>query len=371
MLTKSLYAHKRKEKALDESPKRTKVGASSSAALVIPATSIEVVPDAEAPPITEVGAIGMNSMPPASSSLHAGELVSKPPTERKKRDDKKKKKSTIIKIVRKACLGEPSDGSDDLGEDSFKNSKTIQDLTNKFAMPEVVDCMADLDQTQFIWSSLRTFLKSNHQIFIHIKRMHRQEAETLKAKEDLQVEIDYLKAKKAVEVECFAWEKAAKVRSLQDVLQKEEFILLRLKAMLALEEERRKEVEIKVIDLEARMVKLILQAMARTVEEFKASFEIRNLNIAFGQQAFIKSFKLCEGRVVRKFFELDLGFLEEEDPDKEAGPSDAAADPTPIEPTSCLPEFAMEMLEPTQKSKAAKSILTSPVAASPEVKGFE
>ena len=56
---------------------------------------------------------------------------------------------------------------------------------------------------------------------------------------------------KAIEAERFTWEKEAEVRSLQDALRKEEFISAGLKAVLILEEERRKEVEIKVIDLKA------------------------------------------------------------------------------------------------------------------------
>ena len=89
-------------------------------------TSIETTPDAKAPLVIEVCTIGVDSMPPASSSLHAEELVLKPPIEREKGDDKKKKKkSVIIKIVSKARLGEPSDGGDDLEEDPFKNPKII------------------------------------------------------------------------------------------------------------------------------------------------------------------------------------------------------------------------------------------------------
>ncbi|EHA8588940.1 hypothetical protein COCNU_scaffold007375G000010 [Cocos nucifera] len=252
-------------------------------------------------------------MPPTSLSLHIGELISKPPIEREKGDDKKKKKkSTIIKIVRKARSDEPSDDGDDLGEDSFKNLETIQDLTDKFAMSE-----------------------SGHQILAHIKGAHHQEAEVLKAKEDLQAEIDHLKAEKATKAECLAWEKVAEVVSLQDALRKEEFSSTELQAMLALEEERRNEAKIKVIDLEARMVKLISEAMTRIVEEFKASSEMRNLNIAF-----------------------------KEDPNKEAGPSDAVIDPTPNEPASCLPKSTMEMPEPAQKLEAAKSVPTSSAAAS-------
>ncbi|EHA8589037.1 hypothetical protein COCNU_scaffold007706G000010 [Cocos nucifera] len=82
-----------------------------------------------------------------------------------------------------------------------------------------------------------------------MKRVHCQDAEALKAKEDLQVEIDHLKAEKAIEAERITQEKAVEVRSLQDALQKEEFVSAELKVALALEEEKRKEVEIKVVNL--------------------------------------------------------------------------------------------------------------------------
>ncbi|EHA8592094.1 hypothetical protein COCNU_contig69268528G000010 [Cocos nucifera] len=193
----------------------------------------------------------------------------------------------------------------------------------------------------------------------------------LKAKEDLQAEIGLLKVEKVVEVECFMQEKVEEVGSLQDALWKEEFISIGLKATLAMEEERRKEAKIKVIDLEARMVKLTSEAMAQVVKEFKASSKMWNLNVVFGQQAFIKGFKHYEGRVGQKFFELDLDFLEEEDPNQEVGPFDTMTNPTPTEPASYLPESTMEMPKPTQKPKVAKSIPNSSIAASLEVEGLE
>ncbi|EHA8586560.1 hypothetical protein COCNU_scaffold000525G000080 [Cocos nucifera] len=76
-------------------------------------------------------------------------------------------------------------------------------------------------------------------------------------------------------------DKVAEVEILQGVLQKEEFILAELKAALALEE-RRKEAKGKAIKLEAREVKSVLEVVAHIVEEFKASFKIKKLNVAFG-----------------------------------------------------------------------------------------
>ncbi|KAG1328010.1 hypothetical protein COCNU_01G019440 [Cocos nucifera] len=163
-------------------------------------------------------------------------------------------------------------------------------------MLEVVDQMADLDSRQLIWGSLRTILKSDHQMPAHIKRVRRQEAEAQKAQEDLRAEVRYLQ-ERVDEVEHLAKEKVVDIRSLQNALHKEEFTSAGLKVALALEEERRKESKKRVTKLETQMAKLILEVMTQTMEEFKTSSEIRNLNVEFGQKAFIKDFELCEGRV--------------------------------------------------------------------------
>ena len=75
------------------------------------------------------------------------------------------------------------------------------------------------------------------------------------------------------------------------------------------------------------------------MKEFKASFEMKDLNIAFGHEVFIKNFKLYEGWVAQRFLELDLSFLEEES-DEEVGPSGVIADFSPI-------EVVLKSFEPT------------------------
>ncbi|KAG1334114.1 hypothetical protein COCNU_03G002330 [Cocos nucifera] len=97
------------------------------------------------------------------------------------------------------------------------------------------------------------------------------------------------------------------------------------------------------------MVKLILEVMTQAVEEFKASLEMRNLNVKFGQEAFIKSFELCKGKVARRFPELDLSFLGEEEDDVDAGSSKAAVDPSFDELTSGPSEPAVEVPEPVRE----------------------
>ncbi|EHA8586850.1 hypothetical protein COCNU_scaffold001055G000010 [Cocos nucifera] len=134
--------------------------------------------------------------------------------------------------------------------------------------------------------------------------------------EDLQAEISHLQGR-AIKTEHLA----VKNESLCSALRKGEFISAGLKIVLALEEEEKKEAKVKVAELEAQISKSILEAVARAMEEFKTSFEIKDLNIAFNQKAFIKGFELYEGRIARRFPELDLDFLEEEEIGKEAGPS--------------------------------------------------
>ncbi|EHA8591126.1 hypothetical protein COCNU_scaffold033979G000010 [Cocos nucifera] len=125
-------------------------------------------------------------------------------------------------------------------------------------------------------------------------------------------------------------------------------------------EEKKKEVEIKVAELEVRMLKSISKVATRAIEEFKASFEMKDLNIAFGQKMFIKGFELCEDRVVWKFFELDLSFLEEE-PNEEAGSFGATADPFLTEVVFESFELATEVPKPMQEPKVISEASVKPV----------
>ncbi|EHA8588084.1 hypothetical protein COCNU_scaffold004067G000020 [Cocos nucifera] len=199
---------------------------------------------------------------------------------------------------------------------------------------------------------------------------------------DLRAEVDSLRGKVA-EAEHLMEEKAVENEDLQGVIWREEFISTRLKATLILEEEEKKKAKIRVIELEAQMSKYTLDTAAQAMEEFKASSEIKDLNIAFDQESFIKGFELCEGRVAWRFPELDLNFLKEES-DEEAGPSGAAADSSPakVVPDSSEPvvEVPKPVQEPTVATKApvesapefmaAPRVLSSPAASSPKVEGL-
>ncbi|KAG1342379.1 hypothetical protein COCNU_05G006080 [Cocos nucifera] len=221
-LTKGLYAQKkRKGVAPGGSSKRTKVGDLSFEVLDVPATALEVVPGVEVPSITEGSVRGAGSQPPASLSLPIGGSMSKPPTERERGDgDDKKKKVAIVKVACKAHSGGSSNSdNDDLGVDPFGNPNIIQDLTDKFALSG---------------------------------------------------------ERKVAEAECLVEEKAEENENLRKALRKEELILVGLKAALAPDEEKKKEAKIKIAELEVKMSKSILEAVARAMEEFRASSKMKD-----------------------------------------------------------------------------------------------
>ncbi|EHA8587730.1 hypothetical protein COCNU_scaffold003089G000010 [Cocos nucifera] len=196
--------------------------------------------------------------------------------------------------------------------------------------------------------------KSDHQMLTYIKRAHHQEGEARKAQEDLQVEIHHIQ-ERVDEIEHLAEEKVVDIGSLQGALCKEEFISIGLKAALVQEEERRKKVENRVAELDTQMARLILEAMTQAMKEFKISPKMQNLNIEFGQKAFIKSFKLCKDRVAQRFPELDLSFLEEEKDVVDVGPSNAVVDPFFNELASGPSKPTTEAPEPIQKPEVVES----------------
>ena len=104
-------------------------------------------------------------------------------------------------------------------------------------------------------------------------------------------------------------------------------------------EETVRKAEAEVANLAEQISVLVSEARVLAVEEFKTSAKMRDLNVQFGQEAFIKEFELCQEKVASKFLELDLSFLGEESED-EAGPSPAAtavAAPLPGTPSSPTP----------------------------------
>ena len=157
-------------------------------------------------------------------------------------------------------------------------------------------------------------LQIGHQLFAYIEASSRMRRDLLQAKERCQAEVARLQAK------------TAEVATLQEALERER--QAREEEGQAWEEERRsleesaRKAEAEVAHLVEQTPVLISEARALAVEEFKASAEMRVLNVQFGQEAFTKGFELCQEKVAKKFSELDLSFLGEESED-EAGPSPA------------------------------------------------
>ncbi|EHA8589637.1 hypothetical protein COCNU_scaffold011629G000010 [Cocos nucifera] len=158
ILTKGLYVQKRKKKAPGGSSKRAKVDAPSSVAPTATAAAFEVAASIEVAPTAEVSTVGAGFMPPASLDPSSKDQASELPAEGEMEEGKKKKKA-IVKTLHKARPSEPSDDRGELREDPFDDLRIIQDLTDKFAMMEVVDRMANLDPRLLIWGSLGTILK--------------------------------------------------------------------------------------------------------------------------------------------------------------------------------------------------------------------
>ncbi|KAG1371688.1 hypothetical protein COCNU_16G007820 [Cocos nucifera] len=169
MLTKEYYTKKRKGKASSDRSKRTKDSDSSSTVPTSTAVVPEVIASAEVALATEVDSAGEGSMPSMPLGPSSGDRASEPPTEEEVGEGRKKKKA-IAKTSHKTRLSGMDGDSDEQGEDPFDNPEIIQDLTDRVAMPKVVDHMADLDPLQLAWSFLGTVLKSDHQMLVYIRR---------------------------------------------------------------------------------------------------------------------------------------------------------------------------------------------------------
>ncbi|EHA8586979.1 hypothetical protein COCNU_scaffold001232G000010 [Cocos nucifera] len=173
MLTKGLFIRKKKGKVQNDGSKRVKVGVSSSRVPTSTVAPSEVIVETEIAPTIEVDTASMSSMPSMPSGPSNGDRVSE--LSIKKRIGRKKK--VVMKTSFKARLGGPDGDDNKQEEDPFDNPEIIQNLADRFAMPEVVDQMADLNPRQLIWSSLGTILKLDHQMLTHIKRMRRQKVQ--------------------------------------------------------------------------------------------------------------------------------------------------------------------------------------------------
>ena len=171
-------------------------------------------------------------------------------------------------------------------------------------------------------------MQIGHQLLANIEATNRARRDAIQAEEHHWAEVIRLK------------EKAAEVVALQEALEKEKQAREEEKQTL---EETVRTAEAGVTNLMEQIPVLVSEARGLAVEEFKFSVEMRDLNVRFGQEAFIKGFELCQEKVDRKFPELDLSFLGEESED-EADPSPAAiAAAAPPPGTSSSPTPASEV----------------------------
>ncbi|XP_073103685.1 uncharacterized protein [Elaeis guineensis] len=298
MLAQGLKTHKRKGAASSGAAKRARAEETSSAAPAQAAIAVDTPSDVElAVPRTS------SKSPPAEVPTPEARPEEEPRAEwRRKKTLARKSRSSRATI-------EGADGSEeDLGENPFNNRDLIKRLIDGCVLSEVVHRIVHADPEQRVWDSLGSFFEIGHQLIANIEAMNNAKKEAVQAEEGRLAEAVRLK------------EKIAEVASLQQAPQKEGQTSADLRATL---EEERKKAEAEVSELKAQIPTLVSEAMVRAVE-FKISSEMRDLKVQFGQAAFIKSFELCQEKVVGKFLELDLGFLDEAS-DDEAGPSEAAA----------------------------------------------
>ncbi|EHA8588000.1 hypothetical protein COCNU_scaffold003843G000010 [Cocos nucifera] len=82
----------------------------------------------------------------------------------------------------------------------------------------------------------------------------------LKAQENHQAVVTHLQEEKVAQVDRLMKENAAEVGVLQEALKKEEQTSTELKAALALEEERRKNVEVEIAELKEQVLRQIRKA---------------------------------------------------------------------------------------------------------------
>ncbi|XP_073107806.1 uncharacterized protein [Elaeis guineensis] len=299
---------KEKGAAASGSVKKARTEETSSATPAQAALAVDVPSDVEPP------------APRASSKSSPAEVLASgvrfeevPGVERERR-----RKSVARRVSsHRAANEEPHGSEEEPGENPFNDRDLIKRLINGCILSEVVQRIDRADPEQRVWDSLGSFLEIGHQLLANIEATNRARRDAIQAEESRRAEVVRFK------------EKVAEVANLQEALEKEKQI----------SEETVRKAEAEIANLTEQISILISEARVLAVEEFKASAEMRDLNVKFDQKAFIKGFELCQEKVVKKFFEFDLSFLNEVSED-EVGPSPtatvtAASLPrTPSSPTS-------------------------------------
>ncbi|EHA8589579.1 hypothetical protein COCNU_scaffold011126G000010 [Cocos nucifera] len=272
----------------------------------------DVAPEVEAPPVIKFGTIIeiAGSSMPTNSPIEV--RIPEPPAGGEKEAKKMKIKRALRKSQWKVRRNGPNSLDEELGENSFNNHEMIKGLFEGFTISDVVDRIVDADVNQRAWDLLKSFLE---------------------AQEDHQDKVERL-LKKRDEVGYSLMEKSIKIEGLQVALRKEREISVELKTTLGMKGEQRRKTKAETAKPKEQISMQISEAMARAIEEFMVSHEIKDLNVKFGQEAFNKGFELCKNMVANKFYKLDLDFLYGGALEDEAEPSIDVANPPPAKPTT-------------------------------------
>ncbi|XP_073114046.1 uncharacterized protein [Elaeis guineensis] len=315
MLARGLKAHKRKGAAASGSAKKVRTEEMSSATPAQTALAVDVPSDAEPPALR-----ASSRSPPIEVPISGVRSAEAPGVERGRR-----RKSVARRVSsRRAAIEESLGFEGEPGENPFNDRDLIKRLIDGCILPEVIQRIDRVDPEQRVWDSLGSFLEIGHQLLVNIEATNRARRDAIQAEESRRAEVARLK------------EKATEIATFQEALEKEKQALEKEKQI---SEETVRKAEAEVANLAEQIPVLVSEARVLAVEEFKASAEMRDLNVKFGQEAFIKGFELCQEKVAKKFPELDLGFLDEASED-EAGPSPTATAivaPLPGTPSSPTP----------------------------------
>ncbi|XP_073116189.1 uncharacterized protein [Elaeis guineensis] len=313
MLAKGMRAQKRKGATASGSAKRARAEETSLVAPVQAVPAIDIPSDAE-----PVAPRASSRSPPTGAPALGVRPMEAPAAGRRRKSVARRASSHRAAADESVC----SEGG---SENPFNDKDLIRRLLDGCILSDVVERIDRVDPEQRAWDSLGSFLEIGHQLFAYVEATSRMRRDLLQAEERRQAKVACLQAK------------TAEVATLQEALERErqareEERQAREEERWILEESARK-AEAEVAHLVEQTPVLVLEARALAVEEFKASAEMRELNVQFGQEAFTKGFELCQEKVASRFPDLDLGFLEESE--DEAGPSSAAtavAPPTPSSP---------------------------------------
>nr|XP_029118208.1 uncharacterized protein LOC114913840 [Elaeis guineensis] len=229
----------------------------SLAASVQAAPAIDVPSDAEptAPPAS-------SSSPPTGAPIPGVHSTEAPIVERGRR-----RKSVAHRVSGRRAAADESLSSEEEPENPFNDRDLIKRLIDGCILLEVIKRIDRADPEQRVWDSLGSFLKIGHQLLANIEAINRARRDAIQAEEHRRAEVAHLR------------EKTAEVVALQEALEKEKQAQEEKKQTL---EDTVRTAEVGIANLMEQIPVLVSEAGGLAVEEFKASAEMRDLNVRFG-----------------------------------------------------------------------------------------